>query len=764
MSNSKSPFLTISILLLTFSTLFYSISCNSNAAITPTLRATPEDFLFTLTFSGGKTPFTSISDFKSNTQIVINSSPAGQTNTAVTFEALALDSDLTIFQIYLLRTEIYHGSVITVSFTDFKSDSTRTNYISGSVSLSVLPALSSLSDKKDLINVVSKVDYVLEIVWTTMTLLNPYWLLYADGKMYREMFDMFKRIDVQHEPFVTTFWRTTDRKISGLRTPNLFGIFILDNDFASEWSLKPQNVIGYGDVDADRITDLRVHVNNSVHEYDSYPLFLDNFGSELTFLVCNLILACVVGSIPYMKCWSQGFKDDSPTMTVKIIRLTSHILWNLLLLGVIGSCQSFSYYTMVQIQAFFSNHTDHNVISFIICVALAVISLGLVVAYVLFATRKIVQDYRGEAKVLRFFDYAMGFYKAQRFFYPLFILLPIVRSVVAGLITLFVLKPVIQTACLLAISVIIIIAMVLIRPFNKIAYTVFVVLYEFITAIFLALLLIIAINDDNGTYDSSTREGLGVALIIFWIIIPILTILFCLYGLFDYWRQSQQAQPARAPQIKITKIFPETHLANEAPQQQQFVVEETQPEPAKNPRFGRFNNQNKVTPVIETPPVASQDATKMKETLTPLEARRQKEALLMQEAQKKKEAQEQQEAKKVKINEVIQVHKLGPGSVENTTRIVGSETDNLLGEKSNMAEKRNESIVLRSGGGHEEHNMLMEGQPRTLNELNHVARSGNGMGGGHRRKFPFEPVELKLLPESHKFIDEEGFKSFVGNN
>ena len=112
--------------------------------------------------------------------------------------------------------------------------------------------------------------------------------------------------------------------------------------------------------------------------------------------------------------------------------------------------------------------------------------------------------------------------------------------------------------------------------------------------------------------------------------------------------------------------------------------------------------------------------------------------------------EQQQDTRKVKINEMLNQK----GSIENTNRGANSEMDHLLNN-----DKRNTSIILKSSGHvGEEQGLLMDTQqPRTYNELNAPMR--NGMG---RRKFPFEPVELRLLPESHRAIDEKGFKNYVG--
>lgn len=726
-----------------FSTDTVVPQCVPQDALTAHIRATPNDYLFTVTFEGGQSPFTGINDFISNVQVALASKSEAISASSIGYHGYALEKDMSIIQLQLDETTIPYKTTMGLKFNDFTTDDSRPSYIKNQIiTLELLTTTKDTVEKKNLIDIFSKVDYILEITWTAAAIFNPYWILYMDGKFFRESFDMYKRVNVQHEPFVNSFFKSNDRSISGVRVPNVFGIYLLGNDFSSEWTQNPPTQIGFKNVNPDRVEDLAVVVDNKVHQFGYWPLFLDNFGSELTVIGGLALIALVLEGLA--KILRLHYKRPDPeSSSYSVIKFLRRAIWTFLMLSVLGSFQSLSYYTAVQIAAFFSERTSNNKLSFYIGIPVfAVCALGVTIAISALSKMKVAK-YEAmlspslsrdepQPKRLGLFSSLMSFYKPYRLFYPLMLLIAVFRGAIFGAITYLLADwPIIQTAVLLGCNVFIFTLVLALRPFRRTTYTVFKVLYESVVCGMLGLLLALAILDNQNIFNSKVREVIGIAILILWILIPAMTILFAFVGVIQY--VAQLMRPSEVPVSLKNLSHKAIHfqpVADKSNVGSPYIAEDP------NKRLIMSKNAKKISPTDD------------------IESARDIESKVFN-------VQDEEYAKE-KDNYPTSNQYRSANTLATLTQLK-EENQNLSGVPhrhpviSNLLSKRykkpHEAIIDHSSS-HE-----VSAHPEYTNnpsiELNFSNKPTNG-----RKRGTVQPVDLKLEPGSLKAIDEQGFREY----
>jgi len=713
--------------------------CVPQGALNAHIRATPNDYLFTVTFEGGQSPFTSINDFINNVQVGLSSKSEALSASSIAYHGYALKQDMSIIQLQLDETTIPYKTKMGLKFNDFTTDDSRPSYIKNPIiTLDLLTTAEDTTEKKNLIDIFSKIDYIMEITWTAASIFNPYWILYMDGKFFRESFDMYKRVNVQHEPFVNSFFKSNDRSISGVRVPNVFGIYIFDNAFSSEWTQNPPTQIAFKDVNPERVEDLQVVVDNKVHQFSYWPLFLDNFGAELTVIGGLAVIGFVLEGLA--KILRLHYKRPDPeSASYSVIKFLRRAVWTFLILSILGSFQSLSYYTAVQIAAFFSERTSNNKISFYVGIPVfAVCALGVTIAISALSKMK-VSKYeamlspslsRDETppKRLGLFSSIMSFYKPYRLFYPLFLLIAVFRGAIFAAVTYILADwPIVQTAVLLGCNVFIFTLVLALRPFRRTTYTVFKVVYEAVVCGMLGLLLALAILDNQNIFNSKVREIIGIAILVLWVLIPALTILFAFVGVIQF--VAQFMKPSEVP-VSVKNISHKAiafqPVADKSNVGSPYIAEDP------NKRLIMNRNAKKISPTDDI------------ESARDIESK----VFNVQDEEYAKEKENYPTSNQYRSANTLATLTQLKEENQNTTSGVPQRHPVISNLLSKRYKKPHEAIIDHSSS-HE-----VSAHPEYTNhsiELNFT----NG-----RKKASVQPVDLRLEPGSLKGIDEQGFREF----
>ena len=540
--------------------------CYPQKGIKAQLRSTPVNFLYILSFVGGPSPFTGVSDLASHITIKINNPSSSTTIYSSSYGAIQLNEDGSLFMIAFNLNQIPYSSSFHISFTDFTTDNTRPSYIKSFDDLLTRPTSAISTSDAQLNSALLNIDYYLEIAWIVVALVNPHWILYMDAKLYRETFDLLKYVNVQHEPFLSEFFKSNDKKFAGLKVPNVFGIQILGNGFASEWAKDAQTVIENIDITQGQVDDFKIASDYKVHENLIFPLFLDTYGAQLTFIL-GLLVICLFYEASF-RLISKKYSEDN--LFYRIVFYTRKVLWNFTLMNVIGSFQSLTFYFVVQVCGFMDYSNLHNKISFAISVGVTAIILFAVPFYIIRTSKKNVRESDVTSVInaserrlpTPFYSHMLTYLKSDKIVYPLTILFGMFRSIIFTLIVVlgngF---PIAQTATLLGVTLLFLLYLIIFRPYAKTFYNIIKITYEVTIFIITGFLLAIALNDNNMNYSHSLRTQLAHALLILWIAIPGLTIIFGMFAFGHYYFGYQEAQKGNI--VKPSRIVPTNNVAIE---------------------------------------------------------------------------------------------------------------------------------------------------------------------------------------------------------
>ena len=379
-------------------------------------------------------------------------------------------------------------------------------------------------------------DRGLEYAWIAITCLNPYAFLYMNVKLYRETLEMFKRVNVQYGPMATEFFRRNNNKVSGFKAPNMFPILLMNKAVSSGWNRQKENDIYLGADKQNRVEDQTIFVADSVYEYDAYPLFLDNYGIQITVFFAIIVLILIFENINAVFFRGSPYPGDTKASRLfQSIRI--FLRWNLLLASIIGSFQSLMFYIMVQIEAMASKPHGyaHNPLNFWFAIA-ALIVLG-----VLFPIGMIIRI----SSVYRQGKLAASIYDSNKHFYGIFFMINklshvrsltfvfvlMIRATIFAVLTLLLSEhPVRQAAAMLALSILFAIYLVVLRPFSRIMFTIYQLGNELILIVYLSVLLYLGYQEEHYQADFRKGEITGFILVAMWFLVPIFGIVFGLLG------------------------------------------------------------------------------------------------------------------------------------------------------------------------------------------------------------------------------------------
>ncbi len=266
--------------------------CAKKTIITTRLRPVPQEQTFILSFIGSFAPFTTTDQLINNLSIILDSDSSTKKYTQIANKTSArfLGDDFLTVELYIDQDYMPLDVELTLSFPSYPLEDT--SHYFAVLPYSLQPP--GYTENADFIMALSKLDFALEITWTTLTLINPYAFLYMNAKLYRETFDMFKHLGINNEPFVSKFFKNNNNKVAGIKMPNPLAKWLSNNTITSGWISKQELMKDFTKLSPDRLEDLKMSAFEEYLRYQPYPLFLDNYGIQIAMLIICGFIAIVL--------------------------------------------------------------------------------------------------------------------------------------------------------------------------------------------------------------------------------------------------------------------------------------------------------------------------------------------------------------------------------------------------------------------------------------------------------------------------------------
>jgi len=510
--------------------------CVNKTSVSATIQSTPQDFNFVVLFDN-TAPYADSTALSEATTVTLKDSTIDVT-TNPTFSIGFLDDEKTLARLGINAPEFTRYTVITVQFADLQDDDTTPFYVVSPAPFTTLPSSQLSQSDEDKITALTKLDRGLEYAWIAVTSLNPYAFLYMNTKLYRETLEMFKRINVPYGSFASKFMRENNNKVSGFKGPNIFPITVEGNSVSSGWNRGRENSIPYGD--ADRVQDLKAPTTEPVHNYDAFPLFLDNYGIQITVFFGIIALIIAVEVVNLLFCCNRR-RQNNTAKSVRLFQGTRNFLrWNMLMGSIIGSFQSLTFYFMTQMKAYDLQeaHNSHDKLNFWFAIGSIVILGALFPLWLLHRiiaipkNHKIGDDAQQEvpSAYLRYGMFLVIYNQMRRFVFT-FPFALMLRAAVLSALTLFLPNhPVASTAAILAVTCVFVIYLVVLRPFKRAFYFIYQLINELVLVFYLGTLLFLANKGEDNIISDHDSDITGDIFIALWLFVPFLGIVF---GLFD---------------------------------------------------------------------------------------------------------------------------------------------------------------------------------------------------------------------------------------
>jgi len=504
------------------------------------IRSTNEDRTFALLFDPNDGLFANAAEFEQNANLSITSQE-GNTQIQVPFSATFLSQSRDLMKLIINTENIAVGSVVSIEFSNLDN-----NYKLTFPSL----ASSSFSDQEqNNVERLTKVDRALEYAWIAVSCLEPTGFLYMNTKLYRETLEALKKTNVQYGAWTTQFFRMNSNKNSGFKAPNMFSILLQKDDVTSGWNRGQENDL----FNAERVNDLAIPSSVQVINYDAFPLFLDNYGVQITVFLAIFVLIIVFEIVCF------AFKKQK-TAAKFFEKIRKFLRWNLLIACIFGSYQSLLYFLMVQIQsfAFEEGHSQHSKISFWFAIGTAIV---LLLFFPLWLVQRIISISKVRAKQgvapdnSRFFIFVFKVFKiaegSKRSW--MFALLLLVRTTAFAALTLFLKDyPIVQISVLTGISFLTLVCLCILRPFQRRFYFAVQILNEISLVLYLSTLLYLSYQMEYNILENNESEIAGYILVSFWLLIPALAIIFGVYNLILRIIRRRSPQKEKLP-IAVTE-------------------------------------------------------------------------------------------------------------------------------------------------------------------------------------------------------------------
>jgi len=508
--------------------------CLDKTAISATIQPTPEDFNWIVLFDN-TAPYADNTALTEATAVTLSDDTTTVT-TNPAFTIAYLDNERTVARLIIDTPEITRYTLITVQFASLENDPTTAFYVVSPVPFNSLPSSQLSQSDEDKVTMLTKLDRGLEYAWIAVTSLNPYAVLYMNTKLYRETLEMFKRINVPYGPLASKFMRENNNKVSGYKGPNIFPITLEGNSVSSGWNRGRENSIPYGN--ADRIEDLKAPTTYPVHNYDAFPLFLDNYGIQITVFFGIIALIIAIEFLNVVFCCNRRRREKTPSKIVQLFQGIRYFLrWNLLIGSIIGSFQSLTFYFMTQMKTYDLQdaHNSHDKLNFWFAIGTIVILGGLFPLWILYRILAIpkkhkIVDERVPSVYRRYGMFFAIYNQSKRFIFSFPFALMLRAAVLAALTLFLPSHPVASTAAMLAVTCVFFIYLIILRPFKRAFYFIHQLINEFVLIFYLGTLLFLANKGEDNIISDHDSDITGDIFIALWLFVPFLGIIF---GLFD---------------------------------------------------------------------------------------------------------------------------------------------------------------------------------------------------------------------------------------
>jgi len=508
--------------------------CRDKTAISASIQPTPEDFNWIVLFDN-TAPYADNAALTQATGVTL----ADDTTTVTTnpaFSIAFLDSEKTVARLMIDTPEITRYTLISVQFASLENDPTTAFYVVSPAPFTSLPSSQLSQSDEDKVTTLTKLDRGLEYAWIAVTSLNPYAVLYMNTKLYRETLEMFKRINVPYGPLASKFMRENNNKVSGYKGPNIFPITLEGNSVSSGWNRGRENGIPYGN--ADRVEDLKAPTTYPVHNYDAFPLFLDNYGIQITVFFGIIALIIAVEFLNVLFCCNRRRREKTPSKMVQLFQGIRYFLrWNLLIGSIIGSFQSLTFYFMTQMKTYDiqNTHNSHDKLNFWFAIGTIIILGALFPLWILYRIIAVPKKYKivddQVPSVYRRYGMFFAIYNRSRRFVFSFPFALMLRAAVLAALTLFLPShPVASTAAILGVTCAFLIYLIVLRPFKRALYFIHQLINEFVLIFYLGTLLFLANKGEDNIISDRDSDITGDIFIALWLFVPFLGIIF---GLFD---------------------------------------------------------------------------------------------------------------------------------------------------------------------------------------------------------------------------------------
>ena len=542
--------------------------CKPQTLVNTRIRSTPQERIFILVFSSTSPPFSTNQELLDNMNLTTTTSE-GHTTFITGNSANFLDDEGFVVQVSANLQSIPPGSTLAIAFPRY-SEKNSTNSISVDSTTLQPNAYSALSNGKvGFISALTDLDTILEIVWTSVAIFNPYGLLYMNAKFYRESADLLKQVNVNSEGFLASFFKYNNNKVSGLKLPNLAATWLYGSPATSGWDRRQEVAPQYTTLSPSRVQDLKLTTLSTLYEVEPFCLFLDNYGIQLTVLGAFLV---ILGILEVFKLAFKPSKNETQMSNEFSIFQTLKVTfrWNFCIALVIGSYQSLCYYTLVQIQAFFSENNDktgHNLIGFLTAIF---VFLGLGLGFpgiLLYRIKQVIELKKNRVLASEHYNYEAlstyygifcKFLKMDSLHYPVFILVLLVRSFFFAVLVLFASdSPGVQLGLMMGISLIFIVYLLVLWPFKNFIFNLLQCLYEAILFAILSNMLWLSTIDDSAQ-ETLHRQIVSYVILFLYLALPIINTIAGVSGVLIILLRPLQSKN------KVTRIAPEPEAEAEA--------------------------------------------------------------------------------------------------------------------------------------------------------------------------------------------------------
>ena len=515
--------------------------CLAQTSVKGKVRSTVEERVFILVFNDSNIPYTSAQDFDSKVVVDLVSVASNFSQKSASISSIFLTEDRTIMQFKVNTDFIPQQTTLSLRSPSFTRDNSSKSNFKISPEFYAPPYMTFSQSKQKVIDALTKLDRAFEYTWIAVTCFNPYAFLYMNVKLYRETLEMFKRIDVQSGPFATQFFKRNNNKVSGFKLPNMFPIIFTGDHLSSGWDRGEENNLPFGGINPKRVQDLNIFTTHTVHDYDAFPLFLDNYGIQITvflgiaaliimFEISNIILGC-----------NRRYSEISKRRRV-FQAVRTYLKWNLLLASIIGSFQSFMFYFMLQMKvmsqmtsASYNSQSSHNDFNFWFAIGTFII-LGLF--FPIWLSYKLItlckqrrkstkrQIYRDSKRPYGILFMINDIDRRLPFTYLFAIML---RAIIFAAIMVFVTFSIkAQVISMLCVTLLFTLYMFLTKPFLKLRDNVFCFCSEIVLVLTLLTQTVSAFKTDTTQLDDETS---GYILIGLWFLAPLIGVVFGIFGL-----------------------------------------------------------------------------------------------------------------------------------------------------------------------------------------------------------------------------------------